>query len=143
MNPVFETIGAIACIVVIVLVVWGVISKIRNYESMEGTWYCKERNMQISLTDPNNSYFMENGERIQCRCETYMSKSFRGTVEVYCQEMEHAQYPFGKILFSAVILQYSKKSMDVYDRKSGRQYKLTRMDRLDCADNTAPEVSKW
>ena len=97
---------------------------------MEGIWYCSELKMQISLSDPNNSFLMEDGERIRCRCNAFYVKYYYGMIELYCQEWEHPRYKHGKTLFAGKIEKYSEMSMVVYDQKASRKYTFMRTDKI-------------
>ena len=123
----------IEVILLICFFVIGIVSlfaKIRDVESREGIWYCKELKMQISLTDPNNSFLMCNDGKICCRCEMHYAKHTRGILEVYCQEWEHPEYKHGKMLFTAQVQEYSEMSMVVSHRKTKKEYTFVRTDKV-------------
>lgn len=112
------------------LIIWGLTSKTRDNEAMEGVWYCKELQMQISFTDPRDAFLMQNGVKIQCRSDTYVAK-YHDILELYCQEWELPGLAHGKTLFTAEIRQYKDLSMVVYDRKAGREYTFVRTDKAE------------
>ncbi len=113
---------------VLAIIFW--VRKIRAVEEMYGIWYCRELKIQISLTDPNNTFLMQSGEKIQCRCEIEATKHNVGMIDVFCREWEHPRYKYGKTLFRADVLQYNERSLVVYDRKAHREYTFVRTDKI-------------
>ena len=108
----------------------GLFLKIRDVESREGIWYCKDLKMQVSLTDPNDSFLMHDGAKIRCRCEMYYAKHTRGILEVYSNEWGHPEYIHGKMIFKAQVQEYNEMSMVVYHRKTKNKYTFVRTDKI-------------
>ena len=130
-QPVLGTVIQWVCILgFFAFCIIGLFTKIRDVESREGIWYCKELKMQISLTDPSNTFMMIDGERIQCRCEMYYVKHTQGILEVYSNEWEHPGYKHGKTVFAAEVQTYSEMSMVVQHRKTKKEYTFVRTDKV-------------
>ena len=116
-------------ILLILAIIWWVRKK-RFIEEMEGIWYCAELKMQISLTDPDNAFVMENGERIQCRSEVSTIQYKIGYLLVLCREWNHPGHKYGQTLLAADIERYSEMRMVVRDRKKRREYTFVRTDKI-------------
>lgn len=109
---------------------FGIIVIYKQYktaESMEGVWYCRELKLQVSLDDYQNAFFMENGEKILCKC--YLSGNGKN-LDVYCREFEHPKYRNGKTILAAEVRHYENMSMRVYDRKTWQEYTFARTDKI-------------
>ena len=110
-------------------VIWGIWKQDQELESMEGVWYCAELNMQVSLDDYQNAFFLDNGEKVWCKC--YLSVSKITVLEVFCREYEHPQYRHGKTIFVGDVKHYDGMSMRVYGRRSRREYMFVRTDKVE------------
>ena len=99
----------------------------KKVETWDGVWYCEELKMQISLVDYQNAFFMDDGEKIQCKC--YLS-NLGDALEVFCNEREHSRYRFGKTIFVAEIKQYEDMLMRVIEKESRREYTFVRTDKI-------------
>ena len=110
-----------------VFVIIGIYKQYNAVVSMEGVWYCRELKLQISLNDYQNAFFMENGEKILCKC--YLSGNGKN-LDVYCREFEHPKYRNGMTILAAEVKHYGDMSMRVYDRKSLQEYAFVRTDKI-------------
>lgn len=111
-----------------VLVIVMLVKQQKAFEEWEGVWYSRELNMQISFTDPKNSFLMQNGEKIRCYCDRFQDKRYHGIIEVYCQEFDHPVYRHGKTLFKANIISLNENTMIV---KECQEYTFVRTDIVD------------
>ena len=110
---------------------FGIIVIYKQYktaESMEGVWYCRELKLQVSLDDYQNAFFMENGEKILCKC--YLSGNGKN-LDVYCREFEHPKYRYGETIFVGDVRNYENMSMRVFGRRSRREYTFVRTDKVE------------
>jgi len=110
-----------------VFVIIGIYKQYKKAASMEGIWYCQELKLQVSLDDYQNAFFMDNGEKILCKC--YLSGNGRN-LDVYCREFEHPKYRNGKTILGAEVRHYEDMSMRVYDRKTWQEYTFVRTDKV-------------
>ena len=130
-QPDYSTTVSLICfpILFVLAIIWWVRKK-RFIDEMEGIWYCAELKMQISLTDPDNAFVMENGERIQCRSEVSTTQYKIGYLLVLCRVCNHPGYKQGQTLLAADINRYSEMRMVVRDRKKRREYTFVRTDKM-------------
>lgn len=89
-----------------------------DWMPQEGDWFCEELQIQISFDD-GESYFVYDGEKIQCDCiNDRGSKSFF----VISQAFDIDDLPVGTELFSAEYVELTDSIFTVKEESTGIEY---------------------
>lgn len=90
-----------------------------QWEPTQGVWFCDELSIQLSYEEDDESFIIEDGNKIICACG-----SDRGSrrIEVSCQDNSTRDYYMGELVFSAEILSLEGNELNVYHKETEREY---------------------